>query len=136
MIESKKAGLLWGGLGSLVGGFCWIVVLGIVAGFTWVAVAAVLAVVIGSGALIYATNKFPQRYLSIIGWLAAAISVANFAALHFLYDEIPESVGGMTTGKDSASLFPVLVMLAVFFGIGVYLILKDSRKKPSGSQPG
>jgi hypothetical protein len=131
MIENKKAGLIWGGIGSLMGGFCWIAVLGFATGLVGVAVVASLAMIGGVGALVYAANRFPERHLSIIGWLATTISASNFAALHLLYDKIPESVGGMATGKDSTSLFPILVMIAVFFTIGVYLILKDSRKKSS-----
>ena len=129
MQESQKAGMKWGIVGSIIGGFSWLVILAMVLKSWPIGVIALAAGCIGLLASWRLIDKRPERSLAILGAAVLWIINSNLIFLNLLYDRIPQEINGMTTGKSQISLIQLNGFLAIFAVIGFILVVKDILNK-------
>ncbi len=128
-MDAKKSGILWGSLGSIVGGLSWIVVLGVALGSFWVVAMAVFVGILGFVVTVIFLNHSSERYFLMMGSLMSGLALANIAAINLFYERIPETINGITTGKESLSLPVINLFLILLLLAGLFFVFKDLLKK-------
>lgn len=128
-MEAEKIGLIGGAVGATVGGLSWLIILGIVLKSPLYTVLPILwgIVCIVAVVKLYAIN--PQRFCAIIGTAILWIMVLNIMLGNMLYESIPDTVGGMSTGKEQMSLLMINVFMALFLVPGFFLLVRDIVRK-------
>lgn len=112
-------------LGTVLGGISWAVIAAMLlrdSALSVIALALCAALVFAGFRFLHA---YPERRLSVFGALVMAVIAANAFLINRLYDAIPSSAWGVTTGKGSVSLFSLNCMLAVFGVVGAALVAAD-----------
>lgn len=112
-------------LGITLGSLVW----AILAGFAvkdpaLAALAAALCAVIITGAILF-LSRYPERRLSIFGWMITVVIAADFFFLNRCYSNIPSSFYGVSTGKECVSLCSLNWLLVLFALAGVLLVVFD-----------
>lgn len=131
-MKQENYGNIGAVLGVVLGSLAWAVLAGFAVKEPIVSVlAAVLAVVLVAGALRF-LSAYPARRLFVFGAIILVVIVADILLINRLYQKIPPSFCGVTTGKECASLCSLNWLLVVFAAIGFALVIVDivfMRKK-------
>ena len=124
-MQGEKAGLIGGAIGTTIGGTSWLIILGISMKSILLATVPVLWGLVGVIAVIKFYDINPERKFLIIGAGILWIVVLNFILGNILYDKIPDTLAGMSTGKDQFSLLQINIFLGLISLLGFYFILRD-----------
>lgn len=124
-MQGEKLGLIGGTIGTAIGGTSWLIILGISLKSILLATVPVLWGLIGVIAVIKLYDINPERKFLIIGAGILWIIVLNFILGNILYDKIPDTLGGMSTGKDQLSLLHINIFLGLILLLGFWFILRD-----------
>lgn len=125
MMNAETKNMAGGLLGTTGGGFAWVVVTGFVTGTPIVSLLAVILGVVcfaGSMALFRAR---PERRLMIIGLAFIWIALFNIIFINLIYNRIPDTVAGITTGKEALSSLNLTVLMAAFAVLGFAMVARD-----------
>lgn len=123
-------------LGVAGGGFAWMVVTGLVIGSPG---ASALAVLLGLLCFLGGMRLFrarPERRLTVFGLAILWVSAFDLIFVQLYYDEIPDTVGGITTGKEMLSSLVLTIALAILTLLGVALVAWDLRQGKGGTGGG
>ena len=115
-----------GGLiGTAGGGFAWLVITGFVIGSPLVSLLAViLGLVCFAGGMILFRAR-PERRLTVVGLAIVWTALFNVVFVNAVYDQIPDSVGGITTGKGAFNSFSLTLLMAALAVSGFALVAWD-----------
>lgn len=129
MSQPTKPGIVGGSIGSAIGGTAWLIVIGIyIKSLPIVLITVVGAILCITGAIkLFSIN--PARKFSILGLLILWLVVLNFAMGNIIYDRIPDTIGGISTGKEQFSLVQFNIFLAMMSILGFFFIVKDILSK-------
>jgi hypothetical protein len=64
-----------------------------------------------------------------LGFVMSGISAVNLFAINVFYEKIPETLNGITTGKESVSLPVINFHLVLLLLAGLFFIFRDVLKK-------
>lgn len=129
MNNQQRTGILSGAGGSIFGGLCWLVISGFVIKSWPVAVIPVILGAICFYGVMKLYDERPERSAAIMGAAVLFIVVINFIFANMIYDKLPSSLGGMTTGKDSFSISQLNIFFGLLSLLGFGMIIQDIRKK-------
>ncbi len=127
-MQSKKIGIWAGILGTVFGCTAWMALLGAALKDPVLILApaavALLCVVAGFWFL----NTCPDRLAGIFGLMGLWLMMLNAMIINIYYDRIPETIGGVTTGKSPTGLleanFFIVVLALVSSGFVIYELLR------------
>jgi drug/metabolite transporter (DMT)-like permease len=131
-LRGQNIGIFLGLLGAVLGGLLWIIITGIVLkSAIFIVIPAVLMIL--SIVIVYLCyKKYPGKWLLILGILIIFLVAVNFIFANILYQSIPDSVGGITTGKNEMSLLQVNIFLGIFAFWGIFCIIIGTIRKHPG----
>ncbi len=127
--KGQKLGIFLGLFGTMLGGFLWIIITGIVLkSMIFIIIPAVL--LIASTVIVYLIyNKYPHKWLVILGALIIFLVIVNFIFINILYQRIPDYVGDISTGRNQMGLLPINIFLGIFSLWGIFCIVLGIFKK-------
>lgn len=129
MINASKIGPMIGLVGAVLGSLFWLIALGAALKSWWLIIAPIVLSLICIIVAIILYSKVPKKILSIIGLVVLWVVNVNFIFVNALYNEIPETLNGVSTGKAQMSLASINIFLAAALLVGFYLIIKDITTK-------
>jgi len=127
--RNAKLGIIFGSIGATVGGLLWIVIAGIaIKSILFIVIPAVLIMIfISATTVLY--NRYPALWLIIIGMLILCLAAANFIFLNLVFTQIPDSLGGIDTGKNQYALIQLNIFLGIFSFSGLFCLIFGIFKK-------
>jgi len=127
--RNAKLGIIFGSIGATVGGLLWIVIAGIaIKSILFIVIPAVLIMIfISATTVLY--NRYPALWLIIIGMLILCLATANFIFLNLVFTQIPDSLGGIDTGKNQYALIQLNIFLGIFSFSGLFCLIFGIFKK-------
>ena len=115
--------------GITLGGTAWLIVLGIAVKSQFIIMLPILFGALCIFGSLYLYHRYPERKFAINGAAILWLIVWNSILANALYDKIPDSVGGITTGKNQFSLAQVNVILIALTVLGMWFLIKDIMQK-------
>ncbi len=129
MSNPETNGMTGGLLGTAGGGFAWIVITGFVIGAPIVSgLAVILGLVCFAGGMVLFRAQ-PQRRLTVIGLAIIWVALFNVIFVNFYYERIPDTIGGITSGKGAWSSQSVTVLMAVLAVVGFGIVAWEFVRK-------
>ena len=125
MAKPERFTIIMAVTGAVVGGLCWLVIMGI-ALKSWTCI--LIPVFLGAFCLygvIKLYSRHPTRKFTIIGLAILWLVIINFISVNALYDSIPDTLGGISTGKNQISLNMLNLYLGIFSLAGFIFIIVD-----------
>lgn len=129
MKDARKAGLVIGSAGAIFGSILWIVILGAVLKSVITVTIPIALGIICFFAVVILADRYPERYLSILGVMILLVSEINFVFANLLFERIPNEVCGISTGKECFTAVHINIFIAIFFIAGLALILTDALRR-------
>jgi len=127
--RNAKLGIIFGSIGAIVGGLLWIIIAGIaIKSILFIVIPAVLIVIFISATIVL-YNRYPALWLIIIGMLILCLTTANFIFLNLVFTQIPDSLGGIDTGKNQYTLIQLNIFLGIFSFSGLFCLIFGIFKK-------
>ena len=132
-MEKSQIGSIVGAiLGCTLGGLVWLVGIGIGIGSPVVVVLTVVSGIICVFGVLKTIRLYSNRKYLIAGLAILWITMTNFSIGNSIYEEIPNSLWGFSTGIQSLSLVSLNLLLFSFSLLGFYFCLKDLREFSRG----
>lgn len=125
MSQPQAQGMVGALIGSMGGGFAWLVMTGFVIGSPIVSVLAIVIGVVGFIGGMKIVQACPERRLTIVGLGLIWIALFNVVFVNHVYERIPETVGGMTTGKHVLDALSLTVIVAAIGLVGFGIVMRD-----------
>lgn len=125
MTQGEKAGLIGGTVGATIGGTCWLIVLGVVLRSPVYTLIPILWGLVCIVAVVKLYSINPKRKFLLMGTALLWIVLLNFILANILYDKIPDTLAGASTGKDQISLLKVNVFLGIVSLLGFFFLIRD-----------
>lgn len=129
MEDPKKMGLIFGSFGTILGGVLWLVILGVVLKSLLLILVPFLLGIVCFILVVVLSNRYPEKYLAILGMVIVFITFINLLFVNLFFDKIPDTIGGITTGKAGFNIIQINLLLGAMLLIGFFLSLKDILKK-------
>lgn len=129
MKQSEKTGIIGGTIGATIGGTAWLIIGGISMKSPLCILVPILWGLICIIAVLKLYNINPKRKFLIVGASLLWLVVLNFALGNILYDKIPDTLAGMSTGKEQFSLVKLNIFLGLMSLLGFYFLIKDILEK-------
>lgn len=126
--SQQKAGFYGGVFGGVAGGFTWLAMTGFIIHRPLVALAALAAAGVTILAALLAFKRFPARQLTLTGLVIIWVVIVNLIFIPRVYDAIPASVGGMTTGKEVFSEMKLMLLVGALSLLGFFMIYLDLKR--------
>ncbi|MBU9888400.1 MAG: hypothetical protein KTQ49_00840 [Candidatus Omnitrophica bacterium] len=128
MDKGQKIGLGLGVIGTVLGSTMWMVLLGFsLRSWTLILVPAIAAVLCG-GIGLWLLWARPERSMGIFGLIGLWLVLLNGIFANAYYDRIPETLGGISTGKGDLALFQINVFLGVLMLFASGCIIRQFLK--------
>lgn len=123
--RAEKIGILGGTLGGIVGGTLWLIILGIVIKSPLIIVMPIVCGAICFGGVLKLYQFNPARKFAILGLAFLWIIVLNFILANIVYHQIPDMIGGVSTGKGQFSLTNLNFFLGGMSIMGFGFVIRD-----------
>jgi len=127
MKDSRRTGIIAGSAGAIFGSLIWIIILGITLKSIYIAVIPMILGLLAFLVVVFIANKKPDKFLRITGVLLVYISGINLVFLNFLFNRIPDTIGGVSTGKSLFTLLQLNFFVGIFLIAGIIILIKDFR---------
>jgi hypothetical protein len=132
MTHLQKIGIVAGVIGTFLGCTAWMFLLGFALGEPVLIIAPIATGALCGGVGLWLFKVRPRRYLGICGLAGLWLVMLNGILANAYFDRIPETLGGMSTGKTGWALFQVnffVVALGLFASFGIVReFLKEDKK--------
>lgn len=124
-------GIMGGALGSVI----WLFITGLaIQSWFFMTVPLLCGLAGGFFALLLLSRKPEQRQI-IAGSVILLLVAINLVFGNLLFDRIPLTVWGMSTGKEGFSRLHLNLLLVAMSLFGIYLMSQGWRKKPESELP-
>jgi len=111
-----------GHVGAMCGGFSWMLLLGAVLGDVALLFLAAGGLLAGLAGGLRLMTRFPRQQRRVTGGGLIWMALWSGTVLAVWWDRIPESVGGMTTGKSTAGAIAAGCVLAAVAIVGARML--------------
>jgi hypothetical protein len=119
-------GIMGGALGSVI----WLFITGLETYSSFFAFVPVGCGVLGGFFALFLLSRKPERRQIIAGGVILWLVAVNLVFGNLLFDKIPPTVWGMSTGKELFSRLHLNLLLVAMSLFGIYLISQGWKKKP------
>lgn len=129
MKQSEKTGVVGGTIGGTIGGTAWLIIGGISIKSSITISIPIIWGLICVVAVIKLYNISPKRKFAIIGLGLLWLVILNFILGNIIYDKLPDTLGGISAGKELFSLTRLNIFLGFASLFGFYFLIKDILEK-------
>jgi hypothetical protein len=134
MEKTYNAGAAIGIMGGALGSVIWLFITGLATNSPFFAFVPTFCGLVGGFFALFLLTRKPERRQIIAGGVILWLVAVNLVFGNLLFDRIPPTVWGMSTGKEMFSRLHLNLLLVAMSLFGVYLMAQGWRKKPE-SQP-
>ena len=125
MIQTDKTNYIGGIIGATIGGIAWLVCAGISIQSPLTAILPLILGIIGAFVEIKLYNNKPERKYALMGIGLLWLVIINFIFVNIIYDKLPNTFLGISTGKDTFNLTHLNISLGGISLLGFYFLIKD-----------
>ena len=130
MEKTYNAGAAIGIMGGVMGAVIWLFITGLATYSPFFAFVPTLCGLVGGFFALFLLTRKPERRQIIAGGVILWLVAINFAFGNLIFDYIPPTVFGMSTGKAAFPRFHLNLLLLAMLLFG-FIILDQGRKKSS-----
>ena len=134
MEKTYNAGAAIGIMGGALGSVIWLFITGLATNSPFFAFVPTYCGLAGGFFALFLLTRKPERRQIIAGGVILWLVAVNLVFGNLLFDRIPPTVWGMSTGKETFSRLHLNLLLVAMSLFGVYLMAQGWRRK-SESQP-
>lgn len=129
MEKTYNAGAAIGIMGGALGSVIWLFITGLATNSPFFAFVPTLCGLAGGFFALFLLTRRPERRQLIAGGVILWLVVINFIFGNLLFDRIPPTVWGMSTGKEQFSRLHMNLLLVAMSLFGIYLMSQGWNKK-------
>ena len=130
MEKTYNAGAALGIMGGVLGSVIWLFITGLETYSSFFAFVPTLCGLVGGFLALFLLTRKPERRQIIAGGVILWLVAINFAFGNLIFDYIPPTVWGMSTGKAAFSRLHLNLLLVAMSLFGIHLMAQGWRKKP------
>ena len=130
MEKTYNAGAAIGIMGGALGSVIWLFITGLATNSPFFAFVPTFCGLAGGFLALFLLTRKPERRQTIAGGVIIWLVAINLVFGNLLFDRIPPTVWGMSTGKEMFSRLHLNLLLVAMSLFGVYLMAQGWRKKP------
>ncbi|MCI0406386.1 MAG: hypothetical protein L0209_10045 [candidate division Zixibacteria bacterium] len=130
MEKTYNAGAAIGIMGGALGSVIWLFITGLATNSPFFAFIPTWCALGGGFFALFLLTRKPERRQLIAGGVILWLVGINLVFGNLLFDKIPPTVWGMSTGKEMFSRLHLNLLLVAMSLFGIYLMSQGWRKKP------
>ncbi|MCI0331392.1 MAG: hypothetical protein L0196_10710 [candidate division Zixibacteria bacterium] len=130
MEKTYNAGAAIGIMGGALGSVIWLFITGLAANSPFFAFVPTICGLAGGFFALFLLTRRPERRQTIAGGVILWLVAINLVFGNLLFDRIPPTVWGMSTGREQFSRLHMNLLLVAMSLFGIYLLAQGWRKKP------
>lgn len=129
MEKQFNAGAAIGIMGGVLGSIIWLFIAGLAINSPLYAFVPAFCGLAGGFFALFLLTRRPERRMPIAGGTILWLVAINFVFGNLIFDQIPESLWGMSTGKAAFSRLHLNLLFLAMSLLGFYMLV-PGRKKP------